>query len=102
MDKKTVADGQGGFEVSWVDGAIFMGGVTINTSIQTKIAEKQGVTSVYTITAGKNVILDFHDIIKRVSDGKIFRITSNSKDMETPSISSMNFSQVSAEKWSLV
>lgn len=101
MEKKTISDGQGGFETSWQDGTEFMCAIITNQNIQTKIAEQQGVTSLYTITSKKNVELDFHDIIKRKNDGQVFRITSNSKDIQTPKASQMDFWQVSAEKWSL-
>lgn len=102
LEKRTVSDGQGGFETSYIDGAQFKCAIVTNQNIQTKIAEKQGVTSLYNITSKKNVVLEFHDIIKRKSDNQIFRITSNSKDIQTPNISTLDFYQVSAEKWSLI
>ena len=98
MDKRTISDGQGGFEVEYVDGATFKGGISTSTSITTKIAEKDGFTSIYSITTSKNVELDFHDIIKD-KKGRIFRITSQDIDKSTPEVSSMSFHQVSAERY---
>ena len=59
------------------------------------------MTSTYTVTTERNMGLDFHDVFRRDSDGDIFRVTSDSKDVQTPDVSSFQFAQVSAEKWSL-
>ena len=66
-----------------------------------RIAEKQGVTSVYTITTDKSVVLEYHDVLRRLYDGKIFRITSDGDDKYTPDSATLNMRQVTAEEWSL-
>lgn len=101
MNKSKTPDGEGGFVVTWTEGAEISCAIVNNTSIQAKIAEKEGVTSTYTITAKKSVPIEFHDVIKRVSDGKIFRITSDAGDKESPMASTLDMAQYSAEKWSL-
>lgn len=101
MDKRSVSDGMGGFTYEWTDGAEFRAAIIKDNSMQAKIAEKDGVTELYTITADKGITLDYHDVFKRVSDGQVFRVTSNVKDSETPNVSSFQFGQVSAEKWVL-
>ena len=63
-----------------------------------RIAEKQGVTALYTITTRKNINLQYHEIIKRVRDGKLFRITSDGDDNATPGSAGLNMRQVSAEE----
>ena len=94
-------DGQGGFTVEWVEGAEFQAHARLDNSIQAKIAEKQGVTSLYTITTNKKITLENNDIIKRQKDGKIFRITSNGDDNKTPDSAGLDMRQVSAELWVL-
>jgi hypothetical protein len=101
IDKRTIPDGQGGTTTAWVDGAAFEAAIIKDNSMQARAAEKQGVTEVYTITTGKNVQLDFHDVIRRESDGAIFRVTSNITDSKTPKVASFQFGQVTAERWSL-
>lgn len=101
LDKKTIEDGQGGYETEYMDGARFRAAVVKNTTLAARVAEKQGVTEVYTVTTEPNVRLDFHDVFRRVSDGLTFRVTSNAKDSETPSMASFAFAQVSAERWTL-
>lgn len=101
VDKKSVPDGVGSFKPQWVDGATFKAAIVKNNSLQAKVAEKQGVTEVYQITVPKGTPLEFHDIIKRNSDGLILRVTSNIKDSETPKTATFSFGQVSAERWEL-
>lgn len=103
MTKVRVPDGEGGFTTEWTEGAGFQAAITFDSSLQAKIAEKQGVKSLYTVTTAKNAKLDFHDVIKRLSDGKIFRITSDSDDKQTPARAKFGqYLQVSAEEWELV
>lgn len=101
MDKKRTSDGEGGYITQWVEGAQISAALTLDTSMQARIAESQGVTSVYTITTGREVMLEYHDVLKRVSDGKIFRVTSNGGEKMTPEVTRLNISQVKAESWEL-
>lgn len=101
MDKTTVSDGYGGFVSQWVEGAEFEAAVVYDTSIQARVAAVQGVKSVYTVTTAKTVTLEYHDVIKRKSDGKILRVTSDSKDKQTPPTAFLSMRQVTAEEWSL-
>lgn len=101
QDKTTTSDGLGGFTSSWQDGAHFRAAIVKNQSIEALVAEKQGVTELYTITVDKGVTLDFHDVLKRVKDGLTFRVTSNIKDSQTPKVASFQFGQVTAERWDL-
>ena len=99
MEKTRVSDGEGGFIVDWTDGVMFKAAITFDTSMQSRIGEKQGVSSRYTVTTSKNAKLEFHDVIRRLNDGKIFRITSDGDDKKTPDSASFQFLQVTAEEW---
>ena len=101
MEKTRVSDGEGGFIVDWADGAVFKAAITFDTSMQSRIGEKQGVSSRYTVTTHKNAKLEYHDVIRRLNDGKIFRITSDGDDKQTPDSASFQFLQVTAEEWFL-
>ena len=101
MEKKKVSDGEGGFTTTWTDGLTVNLALSSNTSMQARIAEHEGVTSTCTITSYKNVKLDFHDVVKRVSDGMMYRVTSNSGVKESPNFSSIDMNQVTAEKWEM-
>lgn len=101
LEKTRVPDGEGGWAVAWKDGMSFDAAIVHNTTIQARVAEKDGMTSTFTVTTEKNMGLDFHDVFRRESDGDVFRVTSDSQDVQTPDRASFQFAQVTAEKWSL-
>lgn len=101
LEKTRISDGEGGFITEWTEGVQFQAAITFDSSMQGRIAEKQGVTSRYTITTNKSAKLEFHDVIKRLRDGKIFRITSDGDDVQTPKSASFQFLQVTAEEWNI-
>lgn len=101
LDKQTVADGYGGYITQYVEGAEFNAAIVLDNSMQARVAEKQGVTGLYTVTTGKELNLQYHDVFRRVRDGKIFRVTSDGDDKHTPASAYLNMRQVSAEEWSL-
>ena len=100
MEKKREPDGEGGFlPAGLVDGTSFKAAITFNSSMEARTAEKHGVTSRYTITAPLNAKLEYHDVLKRLRDGKFFRVTSDGDDVQTPASASFQFLQVEAEEW---
>ena len=101
LDKTTQPDGQGGIERVWTDGASFQAAIVKDSSMQARMAEKQGVTEVYTVTENKGMDLDYHDVFRRESDGQIFRVTSLQRDSETPQRATFQIGQVTAETWVL-
>lgn len=101
LDKRTVNDGYGGYDTTWVDGASFYAAIVLDSSMQARVAEKAGVTALYTVTTSKNINLQYHDVFRRKSDSKIFRVTSDGDDKKTPASATLDMRQVSAEEWSL-
>lgn len=95
------SDGMGGYETIWQDGEEFECAIVQNNSLQAKIAEQQGVTSTYTVTTRKSLTLNYYEVFRRLSDGKIFRVTSNGDENKTPASAGLNMRQVSAEAWTL-
>ena len=100
LDKTTVSDGRGGFDTAWQEGATFDAAIVLDASTQAKIAMAQGVTGIYTVTTRKSVNLQYHDVFRRESDGKVFRVTSDGDDKKTPASAGLNMRNVSAEEWS--
>lgn len=101
MEKKRTPDGKGGWTTDWIKGVEFKAAIEKNSSLQAQIAEKEGLTEVYTITTFREQPLEWHDIIQRVSDAQCFRVTSNTRDNTSPAFSGINFGQVTAEAWTL-
>ena len=101
MDKTTTPDGYGGYISTYTEGAEFNAAIVFDTSMQARTAEKQGVTSLYTVTTSRTLTLEYHDIFKRKSDGKVFRVTSDGDDKFTPASTALDMRQVTAEEWRL-
>lgn len=101
MEKKREPDGAGGFLVNWAEGAQFDAAITLDSTMQARIAEKDGVTSVYTVTTRRGTLLEYHDVFKRLSDGVVFRVTSNGTDKQSPNVGTLDIAQVTAERWKL-
>lgn len=99
LDKKTVSDGYGGYKQVYSEGVTFKAAVVLNTSIEAKIAEKSGVTDLYTATTARAMNLQYHDVFRRNSDNKIFRVTSDGDDKKTPASATLDMRQVSCEEW---
>lgn len=101
MDKARIPDGYGGTVPTWTEGATIYGAIVFNNSAEVQIAQSMGAMGVYTLTVRKNVELDYHDVLKRVGDNKIFRITSNSDELKTPSSAGLNMRNYNAEEWEI-
>ena len=98
LDRVTVPDGYGGFTAVWHEGAPFQAAITFDSSMEARTAEQQGVTSLYTATTSRVIILQYHDYFKRIRDGKMFRATSDGDDRFTPGITPLDMRQVAIEE----
>lgn len=99
LEKQRVPDGEGGFTTDWAEGVQFKAAISFDSSMQARTAERQGVTSFYTVTVPTNAKLEYHDVLKRIRDGKVFRVTSDGDDKITPPSASFQFIQVTAEEY---
>ena len=101
LNKIVVDDGYGGTTKVWSEGATIQGAMVFDASNGGKIAMAMGVQSVYTLTTRRNIVLDYHEVLKRVRDNKIFRVTSDGDDKYTPASASLDMRQVTCEEWVL-
>lgn len=101
VEKTRTPDGEGGYITTWTDGAQFQGKAAFDTSIEARTGAAAGVSSLYTLTVPKTVQLEYHDIVKRLGDGKVLRVTSDGDDVVTPSMATFEFLQVTAEEYEL-
>ena len=101
LNKSIVDDGYGGIATVWTDGATIQGAMVFDNSAQMKTAMAAGYKAAYTLTVKKDIELDFHAVIRRESDGAVFRLVSNSDDKKTPKGAGLNMRQYSAEEWTL-
>lgn len=101
LNKSIVDDGYGGVIAEWTPGAVIKGAIVFDNSAQMKTAQAAGYKAAYTLTVKKHIELDFHTVIRRESDGIIFRLVSNSDDKKTPDSAYLNMRQYSVEEWSI-
>lgn len=101
VDAATQPDGHGGVTTIWTDGAQIQAAIIKNTTLQAQVAEKENAIGVYTIVTGANVVLKPQNVLRRESDGKIFRVTSDATDNSPPQKSTLQYRKVSAEEWAL-
>lgn len=101
LNKTTQPDGYGGFIQTYQDGAAFKAAIVFDTSVEARRAEKEGVSSLYTVTTSRSLTLEYHDIFRRERDGKVFRVTSDGDDKFTPKSAGLDMRQVTAEEYVL-
>ena len=99
LDKVRRPDGEGGYTCEWTESVEFDAAIVFDSSMAARAAAKDGVTSLYTVTLPRGFRVEFHDVFRRLSDRKIFRITSDGDDKKTPARASFAVSQVTAEEW---
>lgn len=96
--KQLVPNGMGGFDEAYIDGAEFNGSLVMDTSTEARVAEKQGVTSLYTLTVPLDIPLKYDDRFKDKETGTEYRITSRAGEKQTPAIASFQFQNFSVER----
>lgn len=102
VTKTLVPDGEGGMVAEWTDGKDeFPASADFATSTLATVANKLTERVNCTITTSKAITLEPMDVIKRLSDGQYFRITTSGANKKTPASASLDMRQSSAELWTL-
>lgn len=111
IDSVTRNDGYGGFVPTYEYGGIIEGVLVLNNSINAQVAQKQGVTGVYTLSFDKTIRLPWHTIFQKVvlnkdgtikQRGSVYRVTTKDDNSPPKTASlSMQFRQVTCEEWKL-
>ena len=101
LTQQRTLDGEGGYTTQWTEGQRFDAAIMLDTSATARRAEKDSLTNQYTVTVDKDITLNFHDVFRRTTDNRTFRVTSNASDKQTPDCATFQFAQVTAEEWRL-
>lgn len=101
MEKTRTPDGAGGWDVAWTEGAEFTNYQALDTSMEARIAEKQGVSSTYSALVKKSLPIEYNDVFKDFSTGATYRVTSNPEDKVAPASASFDLKFFTAERWAL-
>lgn len=99
LNKRTTKDSYGAYVDIWESGAEFDAAISFDTSIEGRTAGVQGVTNLYTVLTTKEMNLQYHDVFRRIRDGKVFRVKSDGDDKKTPRSAGLNLRLVTAEEW---
>lgn len=84
MEKTRTQDGAGGYIVSWTEGAEFLNYQALDTSMEARIAEKEGVTAVYSALVNQSVPIEYNDYFRDTKTGLTYRVTSNPEEKAAP------------------
>jgi len=101
MNHVRVDDDFGGHAGGYTEGKTIRAAVAKNASPEQALADKDQISEVFTMVVEQGVTLGYHEVLKRVSDGAIFRTTSRTKDSTAHPASTVKISVVSAERWEL-
>lgn len=101
QDKITQSDGYGGYIATYKDGATIKGALALASESEVKTAEARGEKVTHVMLIDKSISLDYHTVLKRKSDKKIFRVTAKGDESYTPSSSRLNKRKISCEEWEI-
>ena len=90
-------DGLGGSHCGWRDEEVFRAAIVRDRVSDTRVAEKQAATSRYTVTAAPGARLRFHTVLRRLADGRVFRVVGDASDSRPPACAGFDFEQAAAE-----
>ncbi len=101
MDKTTESDGLGGVITVWKEGAPVLVALQQESATGKQIAQALTGVKTFTVVTKRNVVFRFGDVIKRVRDGRVYRISADAEDLKTPNSSSLDMRQTTAEDYHL-
>lgn len=101
MIKDPQPDGEGGYITVWTEGAEFLNYQALDTSMEARIAEKQGVHSVYSALVDQGFPIGYGDHYKDLQTGATYRVTSNPEDKQSPKSSGMHLKYFTSERVTL-
>lgn len=99
LESSEEPDGRGGQCAVWTEGEAISGSLAYNTSTRSTEGGADKVQSTYTLFTTRDIELDFHTVLRRVADGKVLRVISDSDDRFTPQGAGLDIRQVDCEEW---
>lgn len=101
MEKKRVPDGAGGYITTWTEGAEFENYQYLDTSMEARRAQQEGVKSLYSALVQRDFPLDYGDAFKDKNTGLTYRVTSNPDEKKAPQSSTFDLKYFTVERYSL-
>ena len=97
LDKIHAPDSVGGVKPTYSYGAEFQAVASVTNDTNSIIADQLTEKNNCKIYTSRTIVLDFMDLVVRMSDGQVFRVLSDGKNSKTPEISSLDLRTVRAE-----
>lgn len=101
MEKTRIPGKEGGWVTVWAEGAEFDNYQYLDTSIEARRAEQEGVKSVYSALVNQELPIQYNDAFKDLETGLTYRVTSNPDDKKAPRSASFALKFFTAERWNL-
>lgn len=98
MEKTRIPDGAGGYITEWTEGAEFINYQALDTSMEARRAEKEGVKSLYSALVNRAVPIEYGDYFKDRSSGTTYRVTSDPSEKEAPKSATFALKAFTAER----
>ena len=89
MEKKRVPGDEGGWATTWEEGAEFVNYPYLDTSMEARRAEKEGVTSTYSVLVDRDFPLEYNDYFRYKTTGKTYRVNSAPEEKKAPQSASI-------------
>ena len=84
MEKTRTPDGESGYITVWKEGAEFKNYFVMDSSLEARRAEQEGVTSLYSALVDKSVPIEYNDYFRDTETGITYRVTSNPEEKAAP------------------
>lgn len=101
IEKTRQPSPEGGYITTWTEGTEFLNYQTRDTSMEARIAEQQGVTSVYSALVDTAFPIEYGDYFKDKETGAVFRVTSRPDEKQAPKSASFALKYFTAERTEL-
>lgn len=101
MEKTRVPDGAGGYKTTWTEGLDFENYQYMDTSMEARRAEKEGVKSLYSALVQRDFPLEYGDAFKDKNTGITYRVTSEPDEKKAPKSSTFDLKYFTVERWNL-
>ena len=98
MERKGVPEGEGGEKTVWADGTPFTNYQALNTSMEARRAEKEGLTRLSSALVDKALHIKYGDYFKDTGTGLTYRVTSNPGEKEAPKSATFALKYFTAER----
>lgn len=98
LEKKRTPSPEGGWKTEWTDGAEFLLYQALDTSMQARAAQKEGVSSVYSSLVDKDFPIVYNDYFRDLGTGLTYRVTYNPEEKESPKSASFSLKFFTAER----